>query len=288
MRPEFEDLIDVYAPVGQVGTGFTFTEGPIWHPVEQFLLFSDMPADVRRRWDQRNGVREVRRPSNKCNGMTYDAELNLVVCEHATSSLVRERPGGAREVLASHFEGQELNSPNDVCVRSDGSIYFSDPWYGRMPVYGVERPRQLGFQGVYRVVPGRSEPQLLVDRYLFDQPNGLCFCPTEERLYVNDTVQALIRVFDVRPDGTLADGFEAQAAVAFDNLLAVVAEAGMAASDLVKVTAFATEPGQVAVFRAVRDRKLGGHAPAATYLEVAGLARPDYLVEIEAEAVKEP
>jgi 2-iminobutanoate/2-iminopropanoate deaminase len=92
----------------------------------------------------------------------------------------------------------------------------------------------------------------------------------------------------MRPDGSLADGFEAQAAVAFDNLLAVVAETGMAASDLVKVTAFATEPGQVAVFRAVRDRKLGGHAPAATYLEVAGLARPDYLVEIEAEVVKEP
>ena len=92
----------------------------------------------------------------------------------------------------------------------------------------------------------------------------------------------------VRPDGSLADGFEAQAAVAFDNLLAVVAEAGMAASDLVKITAFATEPGQVAAFRTVRDRKLGGHAPAATFLEVAGLARPDYLVEIEAEAVKEP
>ena len=205
MRPEFEDLIDVYAPVGQVGTGFQFTEGPVWHPLEQFLLFSDMPGDVRRRWDQRNGVREVRRPSNKCNGMTYDAELNLIVCEHATSSLVRERPDGRREVLASHFEGQELNSPNDVCVRSDGSIYFSDPWYGRMPVYGVERPRQLGFQGVYRVASGRGEPQLLVDRYLFDQPNGLCFCPTEQHLYVNDTAQALIRVFDVRPDGTLAD-----------------------------------------------------------------------------------
>ena len=73
-----------------------------------------MPADVRRRWDQRGGVREVKRPSNKCNGMTYDADLNLIVCEHATSSLVRERPDGQREVLASHFEGHELNSPNDV------------------------------------------------------------------------------------------------------------------------------------------------------------------------------
>ena len=197
LRSEFEALIDVYAPVGQVGTGFTFTEGPIWHPVEHHLTFSDMPADVRRRWDARGGVKEVRRPSNKCNGMTYDADLNLIVCEHATSTLVRETPDGRREVLASHFEGQELNSPNDVCVHSSGAIYFSDPWYGRMPVFGVERPRQLGFQGVYRVPPGGGAPKLMVDRYLFDQPNGLCFCPEERRLYVNDTVQGLIRVFDV-------------------------------------------------------------------------------------------
>lgn len=91
----------------------------------------------------------------------------------------------------------------------------------------------------------------------------------------------------VRPDGSLAEGFEAQAVAAFDNVLAVLEAAGMSAPDLVKVTAFATVPGQVAVFRTVRDRKLLGHAPAATYLEVAGLARPDWLVEIEAEAVKE-
>jgi len=205
LRSEFEALIDVYAPVAQLGTGFTFTEGPIWHPAEHYLLFSDMPADVRRRWDARGGVREVRRPSNKHNGMTYDAELNLVVCEHATSSLVRER-GGQREVLASHFEGRELNSPNDVCVRSDGSIYFSDPWYGRMPVYGVERPRQLGFQGVYRVPPAGGAPQLLVERTRFEQPNGLCFSPDEKILYVNDTVTCMIWAFDVSPDGSLSPG----------------------------------------------------------------------------------
>jgi gluconolactonase len=206
LRPEFEELIDPYAPVGQVGTGFTFTEGPIWHPRDQYLLFSDMPADVRRRWDASRGVGEVRRPSNKCNGMTYDADLNLIVCEHATSTLVRERPDGQREILASHFDRQELNSPNDVCVRSDGSIYFSDPYYGRMPGFGVERPRQLGFQGVYRVPPGGGGPQLLVDRLLFDQPNGLCFSPDEKLLYINDTAQTLIRVFDVAVDGSLSNG----------------------------------------------------------------------------------
>ena len=206
VQKEFESLVDLHAAVGQIGTGFTFTEGPIWHPVEQYLLFSDMPADVRRRWDARGGVREVMRPSNKCNGMTYDADLNLIVCEHATSTVVRERPDGRREVVASHFEGMELNSPNDLCIHSDGSIYFSDPWYGRMPVYGVERPRQLGFQGVYRVAPGGGPPQLLVNRYTFDQPNGICFSPDERLLYINDTVQANIRVFDVKPDGSLGFG----------------------------------------------------------------------------------
>jgi gluconolactonase len=205
LDPAFANLVDLWAPVRQLGTGFEFTEGPVWHPREHYLLFSDMPGDVRRRWD-RSGITEVMRPANKCNGMTYDAELNLIVCEHATSTLVRERPDGRREVIASHFEGRELNSPNDVVVKSDGAIYFSDPWYGRMPVYGVERPRQLGFQGVYRVPPGGGQPQLLVERMLFDQPNGLCFCPDESKLYINDTVQHVIRVFDVQPNGLLANG----------------------------------------------------------------------------------
>jgi len=208
LDPGFRRLIDEHAPVRQVGSGFTFTEGPIWHPVDHYLLFSDMPADVRRRLD-RAGVREVMRPSNKANGMTYDADLNLLVCEHATSSVVRFRPDGRREVLASHFEGRELNSPNDICVHSDGSIWFTDPWYGRMPHYGVERPRQLGWQGVFRIRPNArpgDEPQLVVDRYMFTQPNGLCFSPDERLLYVNDTEQANIRVFDVGPDGSLRNG----------------------------------------------------------------------------------
>ncbi len=204
--PAFRRLIDEHAPVRQEGTGFTFTEGPIWHPTGHYLVFSDMPGDVRRRLD-RSGVREVLRPSNMANGLTYDADLNLLVCEHATSRLVRIHSDGKQDVLASHFEGRELNSPNDLCVRSDGSIYFSDPWYGRMPVYGVERPRAMGWQGVFRIPPGGApEPQLLVDRYMFTQPNGLCFSPDERRLYVNDTEQANIRVFDVLADGSLTNG----------------------------------------------------------------------------------
>jgi gluconolactonase len=204
LDPAFRRLIDEHAPVRQVAHGCTFTEGPVWHPVDQYLLFSDMPGDVRRRLD-RAGMREVMKPSHKGNGMTYDADLNLLVCEHATSSLARFGPDGRREVLASHFEGRELNSPNDLCVKSDGAIYFTDPWYGRMPHYGVERPRDLGFQGVYRLRPG-GQPELLVDRYTFTQPNGICFCPDESKLYVNDTEQANIRVYRVAADGTLKDG----------------------------------------------------------------------------------
>ena len=105
------ELVAEGSEVERVATGFTFTEGPIWHPHDQNLLFSDMPADIRRRYTPGEGVVEVRNPSNKCNGMTYDADLNLLVCEHVTSSVVREYPDGTRETVASHFEGQELNSP---------------------------------------------------------------------------------------------------------------------------------------------------------------------------------
>lgn len=206
--PKFTELIVPAAPVRQVGTGFIFTEGPLWHPDEQSLLFSDMPGDVRRRWSTSSGVEEVARPSNKGNGMTYDADLNLLICEHSTSSVVRIRPNGTREVLASHFEGRELNSPNDIIVRSDGAIYFTDPTYGRMPGFGVERDTQLGFQGVYRLPPGHKpgdEPELVSDRYMFTQPNGLCLSPCENFIWVNDTEQANIRMFDIGTNGALTN-----------------------------------------------------------------------------------
>ncbi len=200
------ELLDPEAEVQKLAGGFTFTEGPIWHPTEHYLLFSDMPGDVRRKYTPDGAIEEVMRPSNKCNGMTYDVDHNLIVCEHVTSSLVRENTDGTREILASHFEGKELNSPNDVVVASDGSIYFSDPWFGRMPVFGEERERDLGWQGVFRVPPDGGNLQLMVDRDEFEQPNGLCFSPDESLLYINDTPRALISVYDVNPDGSLADG----------------------------------------------------------------------------------
>jgi gluconolactonase len=200
--PRMHELVSPDAELEQIGSGFTFTEGPVWHKQGRFLLFSDMPGDVRRKWTPDGGVQEVMRPANKCNGMTYDADLNLLVCEHVTSSVVRERPDGTRETIASHFDGKELNSPNDIIVHSDGSVYFSDPTYGRMPVFGLEREQDLDFQGVYRIPPGGGDLRLLADD--FGQPNGLCFSPDESLLYVNDTERAHIRVFDVKPDGSLS------------------------------------------------------------------------------------
>ena len=193
------------ARLERLATGFAFAEGPVWHP-DGYLLFLDLPQDVRRRWTEAGGVVEVMRPAWKCNGMTLDARLRLVVCEHSTSRVVRAtlRPDGteeSRETIASHYRGRELNSPNDVVVRSDGSIYFTDPTYGRMPFYGEERERELDFQGVYRILPEGGGLELLVAD--FGQPNGLCFSPDESRLYVNDSEHFLIRVFEVGLDGEL-------------------------------------------------------------------------------------
>jgi gluconolactonase len=200
-------LVEQGSEVERVATGFVFTEGPVWHPTEHYLLFSDLSADARRRYEPGDGtLREVLRFSNKGNGMTYDADLNLLVCEHVTSSVVRERPDGSRELVAQEFEGEELNSPNDLCVHSSGAIYFSDPYYGRLSAHGHPRRRRLGFQGVYRVPPEGAPIELVVDREDFEMPNGLCFDPKETRLYVDDTPRGCIRVYDVARDGTLSNG----------------------------------------------------------------------------------
>ena len=207
-NPKVYDLVASSVEVEKLATGFTFTEGPIWHP-DGYLLFSDMPMDVRRKWTEAEGIVEVMKPANKCNGMTLDDDLNLIVCEHWTSTVVRARlnPDGteaSREVIASHYQGKELNSPNDVVVASDGSIYFSDPTYGRMDVYGNPREQDLDFQGFYRIPPAGGDLQLLAAD--FTQPNGLCFSPDESTLYVNDSGALHIRRFDVNADGTVSGG----------------------------------------------------------------------------------
>lgn len=209
LSPRFHDLIDVDAPVERVATGFDFTEGPIWHPAEQRLTFSDIPGDVRRHWSPDGGVVETDRPANMGNGMTYDKDLNLIVCEHATSTLARISPNGGREVLCSHFEGRELNSPNDVVVRANGAIYFTDPTYGRHERFGLVRPFELGFQAVFMLPPGHvpgDEAHLASERDAFSQPNGLALSPCEKWMWVNDSADCYIRKYEVADDGRLVNG----------------------------------------------------------------------------------
>jgi gluconolactonase len=157
-----------------------------------------------RRWTAAGGVKTFRKPSNKANGNTYDRAGRMLSCEHATSRVTRTEPDGTITVLATHCRDKELNSPNDIVVKSDGRIYFTDPTYGRMPHYGVERAVQLDFRGVYRVEEDGSGLTLLAGD--FGQPNGLCFSRDEKRLFVNDTERGHIRAFDVGADGLLAGG----------------------------------------------------------------------------------
>lgn len=202
--PEFVTVIGADPQLELVATGFDFTEGPIWHPQDQHLIFSDIPGNALLRWTPEAGVQRFRHPSNMANGNTYDRQGRMLTCEHATSRVTRTEADGTVTVLASHDGAKELNSPNDIVAKADGRIYFSDPTYGRMPYYGVERPQQLDFQGVWRVNPDGSGLTALARDFV--QPNGLCFSTDERRLFVNDTERMHIRVFDVTPDGDLTGG----------------------------------------------------------------------------------
>lgn len=196
------DLVDTDAHVERLGTGCQFTEGPLWNAAEGYLLFSDIPANEIKRWSPESGITSFRAPSGSSNGLTYDKQGRLIACEHANRRVSRTEVDGTITAIATHYNGKRLNSPNDVVVKSDGSIYFTDPPYGIMADDGEIRGQELGFQGVYRL--SAHGLTLLVDD--FDRPNGLCFSPDESVLYVDDTARMHIRAFDVQPDGTLGNG----------------------------------------------------------------------------------
>ncbi len=217
-------LVDRDVEVEELGSGFMFCEGPVWNPEGAFLLFSDIAANTRRRWDERHGVSEAASPTNNANGMTLDADGRLLVCEHATSVVARmdsDGTGNGREVVASHYKTKELNSPNDIAVHSNGSIYFTDPPGGRsIPGLGIERACELDFNGVFCVQPSDLAVELVADD--FDVPNGLCFSPDESHLYVNDTVRGHIRLLELRPDGSVgAERVFAEGIGNFDPILSL-------------------------------------------------------------------
>jgi gluconolactonase len=206
---ELSSIVAPGAKVEKIAHGFRFTEGPVWDR-RGWLLFSDIPADTIYRWTPgpraRRGrmglpaslvgsLRVDRRPSGNSNGLAIDALGRLIACEHARR-VSRTEADGTITPLADRFAGKRLNSPNDLVVKSDGSIYFTDP------PYGISNPkdRELEFSGVYRIA---SDGKLSVVETGMPFPNGLAFSPDEAKLYVVDSEANQIRVFDVLPDGSL-------------------------------------------------------------------------------------
>lgn len=201
----FSALIHPNAQLEKVAGDLGFTEGPIWHPTENWLVFSDIRNSHQYRWTEADGLSPFRLPSNQSNGNCFDKSGRVISCEHATSQVVLHDHNGKRvRVLATHFEGKEFNSPNDVVCDSKGRIWFTDPTFGRVREdLGELRDQELDFQGVYRLDPDGSLHCIARD---YDQPNGLCFSADETRLYVNDTVGGHIREYAVDDSGNATGG----------------------------------------------------------------------------------
>ena len=184
----------------QLATGFIFTEGPLWHP-DGYWLFVDVrrePGAIYRL--EPGGEPEIfREPSNGSNGLTYDLQGRLVMCEGDGRRMSRREQDGTIVALAERWDGKRLNRPNDVVCHSDGSIYFTNPG-GRVP----ESEREIDFSGVHRIAPDGTVTAVVTDT---EYPNGLAFSPDERVLYVTNTRERMyIAAYDVQPDGSVANG----------------------------------------------------------------------------------
>ena len=194
-----QDLIAPGATVERVANGFGFIEGPVWHR-DGYLLFSDTPRAQVMKWHPTTGISVYRQPVTGTNGLTFDAQNRLLIAEQDGRQLVREELNGTLVTLASTYQGKKLNSPNDVALTADGSIYFTDPPYGL--ANGGTTGKELTFNGVFRLSTAGALTLLTSE---FDRPNGLAFSPNEKILYIADTSRNIIRAFDVLADGSITN-----------------------------------------------------------------------------------
>lgn len=239
MSDKVYELIPRSSRVERIATGFRFTEGPVWERKSSSLLFSDILGNTLYRWTS-GSVAVERCPSRMSNGLALDRLGNVIACEHAGRQVSIGKPGEKGNTLVNNYDGKKLNSPNDVVMKSDGSIYFTDPTFGLTADFGVLAEQELKFQGLYRVSPDGQLTVLMDD---FVQPNGLAFSPDESKLYVDDSERQHIRVFDVQKDGTLSNN---QVFATLDiNQGAGVAD-GMKVDLLGNV--FVTGPGGINIF----------------------------------------
>ena len=202
LTPELDRIIATTQPIEELADGFGGqqgpAEGPLWWHEGGYLVFSDIHNNRRMKYEPGKGVSLLLEPTNRANGLTRDLQGRLVACEHDSRRVSRQELDGSITVIANSFQGRQINRPNDVVVKSDGSIYFTDPWTS------PNAPNQwdLPFSGVYRVSPDLGTLSLLIDDFII--PNGLAFSPDEDVLYINDSRRGHIRAFDVQPNGTLA------------------------------------------------------------------------------------
>ncbi len=205
---EFLRCVPADAKVQRLGTDMKFVEGPQWVPADGgYLVFSDIPANEMKKWTLEGGITSFRTPSHNANGNTLDHQGRLLTAEHSGRRVSIIEKDGSIQSLVDQFEGKRLNSPNDIVVQRDGTVWFTDPDYG-LPSDPATRQR-IGKEQpgnyVYRYDVKTSE--LTAEARDFDKPNGLCFSPDEKRLYVADSgAPKHIRVFDVAADGQLANG----------------------------------------------------------------------------------
>ncbi|MCX6656527.1 MAG: SMP-30/gluconolactonase/LRE family protein [Candidatus Bathyarchaeota archaeon] len=193
-------LIQENSEVERLATRYQFLEGPVWSSAGGFLLFSDIPENRIYKWVPDGFVTVFREPSGNSNGLTFDKRGNLIICEHGTRRLSMLEKNGFYRVLADRYRDKRLNSPNDVVVKSDGKIYFTDPPYGIK-----QNEQELTFQGVYSLDVEQEKLTLLSDD--FDRPNGLAFSPDEKVLYIADSSKRRhVRAFEVESDGNLSRG----------------------------------------------------------------------------------
>ncbi|WP_246080107.1 SMP-30/gluconolactonase/LRE family protein [Nonomuraea mesophila] len=209
---EFDVLDERFAAVNgddrveRLHTGTRWAEGPVYFPAGRFLVWSDIPNDRMLRWDETTGVvGTFRQPAGYSNGNTLDREGRMITCEHGNRRVTRTEHDGSITVIADRWQGRRFNSPNDAVVRSDGSIWFTDPPYGILSDYeGHAAEQEIDGCHVYRADPVTGEVRVVADDFV--RPNGLAFSPDESLLYIADTRARHLRVFDVREDGSLAGG----------------------------------------------------------------------------------
>jgi gluconolactonase len=228
----FAACLTGHGRVERLWSGARWCEGPAWFAAGRYLLWSDIPNDRMLRWDETDGsVSTFRQPAMNANGNTVDRQGRLVTCEHRGRRVTRTEHDGRITVLADRHAGRRLNSPNDVVVRSDGSIWFTDPSYGILTDYEGDRAEsEIGGCHLYRVDGASGDVAVAADDFV--KPNGLAFAPDERRLYVADTGASHdpdgprhIRAFDVAEDGRLSGGevFAVCEAGLFDGLRVDVA-----------------------------------------------------------------